>query len=195
MFAAMSNIVQSVPAAISSGTTILYPTETVYGLGCRFDDASALQALYDMKGRSSKVPVALIASTADWVLDNFKVPKAAMALMELHWPGPLAMLLEPYNTDVFSEVIYEGFVGIRVSGSSISRELAAACGGAVVSTSANLSGEPTPLHWQNCPDTVLGSVGLIIDGGELAQALPSTLIRFDGEEGVTVLRQGSVVLA
>ena len=95
---------------------------------------------------------------------------------------------------LFSEVIYEGFVGIRVSGSRLSRELAAACGGAVVSTSANLSGEPTPLHWRNCPDTILGSVGLIIDGGELDQALPSTLIRFDGGRGVTVLRQGSVVL-
>jgi len=195
MIRTMSNIVQSVPAAISAGTTILYPTETVYGLGCRFDDAAALKALYELKGRSSKIPVALIASESSWVVENFKIPPAASALMEAHWPGPLAMLLEPHNPDAFSEVIYEGFVGIRVSGSRISRELAAACGGAVVSTSANLSGEPTPLHWQNCPDTVLSSVGLIIDGGELAQALPSTLIRFDEEAGVTVLRQGSVVLA
>ena len=62
MFRTMTNIVQSVPETISAGTTILYPTETVYGLGCRFDDAAALRALYELKGRSSKVPVALIAS-------------------------------------------------------------------------------------------------------------------------------------
>ena len=70
--------------------------------------------------------------------------------------------------------------------------LAAACGGGIVSTSANLSGEPTPLSWQQCPDSIREGVSIVIDGGELVKAPPSTLIRFDENGAVDVLRQGSV---
>lgn len=192
----MKNKVAVVPDIIPYGTTILYPTETVYGLGCRFDDKKALQDLYALKGRSTKVPVALIAETSAWVLQHFEVPSIGQELMANHWPGPLAMLLKPKNPRLFEAVAHEGFVGIRVSGSAVSRQLAKACGGAVVSTSANLSGEPTPLNWRDCPSSLLGSVGLVVDGGTLESALPSTLIRFsDDGQAIEVLRQGSVVVS
>ena len=106
------------------------------------------------------------------------------------------MLLEPKDEHRFQHVIHEGRVGIRVSGSSLARALAKSCGGAVVSTSANLSGEPTPLHWRDCPPAVTEQVSLIVDGGALPVAPPSTLIGFTGEEGtIQVLRQGSIVVA
>ncbi len=188
----MNKVQSSVPKEISFGSTILYPTETVYGLGCRYDDGEALQAIYSLKGRDKKVPVALIASEEHWVERHFQVPACASPLMKAHWPGPLAMLLRPKAPQLFQNVVHEGFVGVRVSGSTKSRELAAACGGAIVSTSANLSGEPTPLHWQQCTQSILDGVSLIIDGGALDAALPSTLIRFNGESEVEILRQGPV---
>ena len=191
----MNNILNSAPSEVLPGTTILYPTETVYGLGCRFDDPDALDALYRMKGRASKIPVALIACSIAWVKEHFLLPSAAEALIQRYWPGPLAMLLEPKDTVLFRHVIHEGFVGIRVSGSSISRDLAKVCGGAVVSTSANLSGESTPLDWRECPAAVTDAVTLIVDGGTLAEAPPSTLIRFSGPGAdIEVLRQGSVTV-
>ena len=188
----MNKILKTVPPEIPVGSTILYPTETVYGLGCRYDDEEALASIYRLKGRDSKVPVALIASDRSWVEAHFQLPHSATALMDAHWPGPLAMLLKPKDLERFRNVIHEGLVGVRVSGSRVSRDLAAACGGGVVSTSANLSGEPTPLSWQQCPSSIQEGVSLVIDGGELVAAPPSTLIRFHETGGIDVLRQGSV---
>ena len=188
----MNKVLSNIPSEIPVGTTILYPTETVYGLGCRYDDDDALKAIYRLKGRDGKVPVALIASERSWVEEHFHLPPTAAALMNAHWPGPLAMLLKPIDPEHFRNVIHEGFVGVRVSGSAVSRALAEACGGGIVSTSANLSGEPTPLSWRQCPASIREGVSLVIDGGELAKAPPSTLIRFDESGAVEVLRQGSV---
>ena len=188
----MNKVLSNVPPEIPVGSTILYPTETVYGLGCRYEDDDALNAIYRLMGRDCKVTVDLIESERSWVEEHFELPHTASTLMDAHWPGPLAMLLKPIDPEHFRNVIHEGFVGVRVSGSPISRTLAAACGGGIVSTSANLSGEPTPLSWQQCPGSIREGVSIVIDGGELAKAPPSTLIRFDENGAVDVLRQGSV---
>ena len=70
----MNKILKTVPPEIPVGSTILYPTETVYGLGCRYDDEEALASIYRLKGRDSKVPVALIASDRSWVEAHFQLP-------------------------------------------------------------------------------------------------------------------------
>ena len=68
----MNKVLSNVPPEIPVGSTILYPTETVYGLGCRYDDDDALKAIYRLKGRDGKVPVALIASERSWVEEHFR---------------------------------------------------------------------------------------------------------------------------
>ena len=187
-----------IPGEIQMGTTLLYPTETVYGLGCRFDDAAALQHIYRLKGRESGVPVALICDTIEWVQEHFRIPAHAMDLMKAHWPGALAMLLKPKRPELFGTLVYQEHVGVRVSGLALARELATASGGALVSTSANLSGEPTPLSWQDCPASIRDGVSIIIDGGSLRPSEPSTLIRITEanaqNRGFDVIRQGSVRL-
>jgi len=172
---------------IREGKVVAYPTETVYGLAVDPFSPEAIARLYAVKGRDLGRAVLLLAS------DFEAVSRAAATITPLHaacmkafWPGPLSLLFEAAPGLDPALVGEGGTVCIRVSSCEGARELAAASGGLISSTSANLSGQAPALS----ADVIqLPGLDAILDGGPCADASPSTVY-----DPVTdrVLREGAI---
>jgi L-threonylcarbamoyladenylate synthase len=177
-------------AIIRSGGVVVYPTETVYGLGCMPQDSEAAKRICNIKGRARK-PLPLICSDikeADRIV-NFT--SKAKKLRERFWPGPLTLVL-PARTE-YSTWVTNGrkTLAVRVPGHDVSRELARLSGGVVVSTSANKSGNK-PHNMASCVVKEIGNdVDIILDGGRTPGGLPSTIVDMGGENPL-ILRKGPI---
>lgn len=179
--------IQAAVDALQQGEVVVYPTETVYGLAVDPFNPGAVEKLFRAKGRDADKPVLLIVGNAGQ-LDPIvaSVDGHAQACMDQFWPGPLTLLLP--KTAVLPSCITAGGekVGVRCPGLDVARELCLAFGGAITSTSANLSGEPPAMTLDGLE---LPDVALAIDGGTLPDAIPSTL--YDPESR-SVLRAGEI---
>jgi len=176
--------------AIRDGKVVAYPTETVYGLAVDPFSREAIRALFEAKGRPEVNPVLLIAADVSQVEKiSLAISDTARRYMERFWPGPLSLVLRKHP-DLPSELCGGGeTVCVRVPGSEIARDLCRAFGGAITSTSANRSGEPSATK----PGEIkLAGVHLCIDAGALPPSAPSTV--FDPDTGV-IFRQGAVAEA
>ncbi len=176
-------------SVVKSGGLVVYPTDTVYGLGCDPLNGSAVDRVFEAKGRESK-PLPVLCSTAEAALRVVDLAPAALALAERHWPGALTIVATlriqvPRRLDQGT-----GTLGVRVPGSPGCRELVAACGGVLTGTSANISGRPSCRTADEAAAQLGGSVDVILDGGRL-EGLESTVVRVTGND-VIVLRQGPV---
>ena len=184
-----AGIAQAVEA-LRAGEVVLYPTETVYGLAVDPFNTQAVEKLFKVKGRDADKPVLLIVGDVGQ-LDTIvsEISPHAQACMDRFWPGALTLLLP--KTDALPHSITAGSdkVGVRCPGLDTARELCNAFGGALTSTSANLSGEAPALSLDGLD---LTGVTLAIDGGDLEASAPSTL--YDPETR-KVLREGAISLA
>lgn len=161
---------------IRQGGIAVYPTETVYGIGVRYDDTAALQRLFSLKGRHRGKPVLLLLPQPD---DLQRIcagaPPEALLLAGRFWPGPLTLVV-PAAGDVPPLVTGGGAgVGCRVSGNPVAAALVRACGFPITSTSANLSGGPNPSSISEIPAEVLGGADIVIDAGPTPGSLASTV--------------------
>ncbi len=180
------NVVRAA-AALKAGEVVAYPTETVYGLGVDPLNDAALDRLFEVKQRDPANPVLLIVSSPAQLdaISPALSPRAAR-LANAFWPGPLSMLL-PCHARVPARVRGpDGRICVRWTSSSTAQALCQAFGGAVVSTSANLSGRPPATRADDVPRD---GVALCLDGGELPPGPVSTVV--DPETG-RVLREGAI---
>lgn len=179
---------------LHSGGIIAYPTETVYGLGCDPFRKQAFLRLKKLKGREGGKPMLLIASSIDQVKQVTKSFEGlAAVLAERFWPGPLTMILRPSETLPRYLTGPGGGVAIRVTPDPIASAIASGFGNPVVSTSANLAGEPTALTIGDV-NTLFGtSVDYYIGSDTPLKGLPSTIIDVMADS-VKVIREGAVPL-
>jgi L-threonylcarbamoyladenylate synthase len=167
-------------AVLRGGGIVAYPTETFYGLGALARDAGALARLAHAKGRPDGKPLPLIAADLGQVEEVAAVDAAARALAARFWPGPLTLVL-PAAPDLDPLVTAgSGTVAIRVPGSELARALAREAGGALVSTSANLAGEPPATTAGALAPALLAVLDHVLDGGATPGGLPSTIVALDG---------------
>jgi L-threonylcarbamoyladenylate synthase len=173
------------------GGVVVYPTETFYGLGALALADAALDRLARAKLRPEGKPLPLLAADRAQVDEVAVLDGRAARLAERFWPGPLTLVL-PARPGLSEAVTGgTGTVGIRIPGSEVARALAAAAGGALVSTSANPSGGPPPARVEELDPALRAAVDLVLDGGATPGGLPSTVIEM-GPEGVRVVRAGAI---
>lgn len=181
--------------AIKSGGIIAYPTETFYGLGVDPTDKEAVTKLFRLKGRSFKDPVSLVVSDLDMLLVVVEhVPPEAERLINEFWPGPLTIVLKARETLPLTLTAGTGRVGVRVPGLKFTREIIRAVGGPITATSANPTGEKSPVTAGEVLNYFEGLVDVIIDGdgeGGLSGALGSTVIDLTGDE-IRLIRAGEI---
>ena len=151
---------------IMQGGIAIYPTETVYGIGVRYDDQQALERLFDLKNRAQHKPVLLLLPRSeDLQRISSHVPPEARFLAERFWPGPLTLIV-PAAPDLSVLVTGGGTtVGCRVSSCPAAARLVLACGMPITSTSANLSGGPNPAAISDIPPDVIARADVVIDAG------------------------------
>jgi L-threonylcarbamoyladenylate synthase len=183
--------VEAAAAALRRGGIVAYPTETFYGLGALARDGAAVARLARAKGRPDGKPLPLLAADRAQVEEVALLGPLAARLADAHWPGPLTLVL-PARPGLAPEIAAgTATVGVRIPGSEVARALARAAGGAIVSTSANLSGEPPPRRAEELAPPLRGALDLVLDGGETPGGLPSTVVSVEGD-AVRLVRDGAV---
>jgi L-threonylcarbamoyladenylate synthase len=161
---------------IMQGGIAIYPTETVYGIGARFDDPQTLQRMFEIKNRDQHKPVLLLLPRFnDLQSISNQVPPEAQILAEHFWPGPLTLIVPA--APGLSELITAGgnTVGCRVSSSAVAARLVLACGIPITSTSANLSGGSNPTSITDISADVLERADIVIDAGPTPGSTASTV--------------------
>jgi L-threonylcarbamoyladenylate synthase len=177
---------------IRSGGVVVYPTETVYGVGVDPFSTAAVQRVFAMKGRdASKGMILLLRDEGDLDLLVESVTPDARHLMQAFWPGPLTLVLAARPELPPALLGGASTVAVRVSDNVVCRELAGRAGGAITSTSANRSGCPPAL---SAAEAIVGlgpDVDVVLDGGESADPRPSTVVDMTTNPP-TVLREGRI---
>ena len=177
---------------INNGGRVIFPTETVYGLGANALSEEAVRSIYDAKGRPSDNPLIVHIADFDEVESLAEtVPKKAKVLMEKFWPGPLTIILK--RKPCVPDVVTAGLdtVGIRMPENEIAREFIRACKVPVAAPSANISGRPSPTNFKDVFSDMEGRVEAIIDGGDCSVGVESTVIDMSGDIP-RILRPGGV---
>ncbi len=161
---------------LKNGGVIVFPTETVYGVGALLDDESAIKRIYEIKGRNFDKPLLIHISKMAYVLDLSRyISDKVSDLMKTFWPGPLSIILEASCAVPRSAIAYGYTVGFRMPSNKFFRDLSALVG-PIAATSANLSGKKDPLACEEAYDYLKDSVDLYVDDGPVERGSPSTVI-------------------
>ncbi len=162
---------------LKQGGVIAYPTETVYGLGCDPTNPKAVQKLFDLKGRDSKVPIpVLIGELSQLPLYVEEIPKSAKKLIQKFWPGALTLIFRAKN--IFPEELLAktGKIAVRISSHPIAQELTKKFALPLTTTSANRSGQPAASTPEEVEKYFNNEIDGILSGGELSASQSSTIL-------------------
>ena len=179
---------------IRNGGLVAFPTETVYGLGGDGLNPDSSCKIYAAKGRPSDNPLIIhIYCMEDLDLLVKEIPDSAKKLAEAFWPGPLTMILP--KADVVPKETTGGLdtVAVRMPSHKVALAFIKAAGGFVAAPSANLSGKPSPTLAKYVLEDMDGRIDMIIDGGDIAIGLESTIVDLTGDVPM-ILRPGYITL-
>lgn len=174
-----------------AGGVILYPTDTIWGIGCDASCEEAVRRIYGIKRREdSKSMLVLVDSTAKLDYYVTEVPDLAYDLIELS-DKPLTIIYDGARRMAPQLIAADGSVGIRVTSEEFSRDLCARMRGAVVSTSANISGQPSPVCFGQIDRGILDAVDYVVEyrRDDVSQARPSGIVKLGAGGLVKVIRE------
>jgi len=178
--------------ALLAGKPVVFPTDTVYGIGIAIAAAKDCSQLSEIKQRPEKKPIAwLVGDIEDIDLYGADVPQWANELARAHWPGALTLVVRASNAVPSGFQSKDGTIGLRMPASDIALALIAACGCPLATTSANVSGNAAPAIFDELEDEILRSVEVIVKGAVPSTGVASTVVDCTGNTP-RVLRQGSV---
>ena len=202
-FNEMKEEIQKALEVLRKGGIILYPTDTVWGIGCDATDPDAVAKIYEIKRRSDSKSLVLLASDMDMVSRYVKeVPEMAIQLVEVNdkpmtiiYPGAVVGSSANPKADryclAYNTVAEDGTVGIRVPMMEFCQQLAFRLGRPIVSTSANISGEATPKKFaeisQEIKDAVDHIVDPVLERGATGQS--SSIIKVGLDYSIEIIRK------
>ena len=177
---------------IKSGGTVVFPTETVYGLGADATNDEAVKKIFSAKGRPADNPLIVHISRKDDIekLVSF-VSDDAKKLIDAFFPGCLTLIMK--KSSLLGGVVTAGLdtVAVRMPSNPIAQELIEKSGCFIAAPSANLSGSPSPTVARHVIDDMYGRVDYIIDGGNSEVGLESTVVDVSGD-CPEILRPGKI---
>ncbi len=178
--------------SLKAGGVILYPTDTVWGLGCRADDPEALEKLYQLKGRDGAQP-SLVLLDAEGLLEEYANPVPDIAwdlLREAGSSGRPMTLVLPGGRDVAPALLGEdGSLAMRVVHDPFLQFIIRGIDVPLVSTSANLTGHPTPGHFDEIPKAVRTGVDhACVTGRDRKGSQTSSMVKLDAFGRIDILR-------
>jgi len=163
---------------IKNGGLVLFPTETVYGIGANGLDENAVRKIFIAKGRKQDNPLILHISDYEMLKEISKnINETEQKLIEAFWPGPFTIILE--RTEKVPNIVTGGLdtVGIRMPENTIAQKLIKYSGVPIAAPSANISGKPSGTRLEDIFEELKEKVDYIIDGGECKIGLESTVVR------------------
>ena len=176
---------------IINGGIVVYPTDTVYGIGCNPHSKKAIERLLIIKERENN-PLPVLFKTVNKIEENVKLGKIGRILSKKFWPGPLTLVCPIKNNkhEIHANLGKEE-LGVRIPSNPITLELIDKCGGMIVGTSANISGKKSVRSNEELDNAIIKKVDIVIDGGKTSLDLESTVIRIVNNK-IELIREGYI---
>ncbi len=179
---------------VKKGGLMIYPTETVYGLGSVYTSHHASERIFSLKGRNRSSPLLLlIRNIEDLSTIAEDISKQAMRIAEKFWPGPLTLLFKA-STEISTVITgNSGKIGCRISSCPVVRDLLEIIKEPITSTSANLTGAKTPQSIMDISCELSSQADIVVDAGTTTGDVASTIIDVSAYP-FSVVRSGAVDL-
>lgn len=179
---------------IRAGKLVVYPTETVYGLGADATSDGAVSQVFNAKLRPLDNPISVAVNSLEMARRVGEIPSRVEGLFAGILPGPLSFIVRARSGLSESVSAGTGKIAIRVPSHKVALKLIGKVGGPITSTSANVSGEPAPKTAEEALGQLRNRVDLILDADPASIGKPSTVIDVSGER-LKVIREGPIPAA
>ncbi len=178
---------------LAAGDLVAIPTETVYGLAADATEYSAVQQIFEAKGRPSFNPLICHVADVEMAKKIVTVSPLALRLMEIYWPGPLTLVLPAQADSPIAAPVSAGLdtLAVRCPKKEITRDIIRALGRPIAAPSANPSGKLSPTSAADVLTGLNGKLPLIIDAGDAPEGIESTILGVQDEK-LYLLRPGTV---
>lgn len=179
--------------AINDGKSVVFKTDTVYGIGTNAFDEEACRKIYEIKGRPQEKPLCILISNIAMLKDLvYSISPVEEKLIESFWPGPLTIKFKKKG-NILPPLISAGdeFVRVRLLNDGVAYKLIETAKTPIVAPSANLFGRPTGINIDEIINELDGLADYIIDSGNVINDTTSTIVEVIDEK-ITIIREGKI---
>jgi len=172
---------------IKKGGIVVFPTDTVYGIGCNPYNANAVEKIYEIKSREKIKSLPVLAYSLDTVKEIARIDTFTEKIIKKYWPGPLTLILELTDKKLKKSLNLDNKIAVRIPDSKCTLKLLEKCG-LLVGTSANISGSPPSTDPKECLKNIT-NYDVFLNGGTITSKGESTIIEIENEE-IKIIRKG-----
>ena len=172
---------------IENGGIVIFPTDTVYGMGCNPYNVNAVEKIYEVKSREKIKPLPVLAYSLDTVKQIARIDTFTEKIMKKYWPGPLTLILELTDKKLKKSLKLDNKIAVRIPDSKCTLKLLKKCG-LLVGTSSNISGNPSSTDPKECLKNII-NYDIFLNGGTITSKGESTIIEIENEE-IKIIREG-----
>jgi L-threonylcarbamoyladenylate synthase len=187
----MKEDVKKACEVLRKGGVILYPTDTIWGIGCDATNEDAVKRVYEIKRRIDTKAMLTLLDSSSW-LGHYvdELPEIAFDLIECS-NKPLTIIYSGAKNLAANLIAPDGTIGIRITNEAFSQNLCRQFRKPVVSTSANFSGDPSPSNFSEINSEILRLVDYVVNyrSDEMQKSKPSSIIRLEKNGTVTIIRE------
>ena len=172
---------------IKKNGIVVFPTDTVYGIGCNPYNANAVEKIYEIKSREKIKSLPVLAYSLDTVKEIARIDTFTEKIIKKYWPGPLTLILELTDKKLKKSLNLDNKIAVRIPDSKCTLKLLEKCG-LLVGTSANISGSPPSTDPKECLKNIT-NYDVFLNGGTITSKGESTIIEIENEE-IKIIRKG-----
>ncbi len=183
---------KEVASLINDGGVVIFPTETVYGIGGDAFNEKAVEKIYELKSRPKSKAISLLIGDLSMIDDlAVDVSETERKIIENFFPGPLTIILK--KSKKVPDIVTAGFdtVGVRMPENEIALKLIREVGKPLATPSANISGKPSGTEYSEIIKDFDGKIDCFIDGGKTKIGFASTIVKVENGE-IKILREGKI---
>ncbi len=174
---------------IENGGIAIFPTDTVYGLGCNPYNSSAVEKIYEIKSREKIKSLPVLAYSLEIVKEITCVDSFTEKIIERYWPGPLTLILKLTDQKLKKSLKLDDKIAIRIPDSECALKLLKKCN-LLVGTSANISGNKSFMDPDECVKNIK-NYDIFLNGGTITSKGESTIVEIENEE-IKIIREGAL---
>lgn len=174
--------------ALKKGDIILYPTDTVWGIGCEATNASAVSKVYALKQRADTKAMIVLVPEEQWILNYVAEPEPKVADYIKGITKPTTVIYESAKNLAPNLIAADGTIAIRICKANFAQQLMKAFGKPIVSTSANISGLPTPLCFKDISLDIIDGVDYVVRSEQEDTLLkqPSAIVKWEKDQLIVI---------
>jgi L-threonylcarbamoyladenylate synthase len=174
---------------IEKGGIIIFPTDTVYGIGCNPYNENAVKKIYKIKSRTKLKSLPVLAYSLDIIKEITLIDEFTEKIIEKYWPGPLTLILELTDQKLKKSLNLGNKIAVRIPDSKCTLKLLEKCR-LLVGTSANISGNLSYTNPNDCIKNIK-NYDIFLNGGIITSKGESTIIEIENE-GIKIIREGAL---